>query len=279
MATKYLNTSPFYYDRMMANRSNTVRIYKKPPGQPTGDDIEVIRGIYKDDFSFGVQNQWQSGGSSIIKMMVDTVGDMITGRDSKALISAAQGAVDMLEKANAGTGNWIEDAAKEIKSSKWLEKAEGLANSHIFSADDYFKSFKGSSVTVPTSVSFSLLSDNSTHDIFKDISALLDISVGKFETQIAGFVGVQAAPNGFTSNFLNLKQGLNIEGSIKIKFGNPAAGGFEVSNMVVSNIAVSFSKAKVLIVDKYRPLMADIQLSIEPARMISRTDLADMLRI
>ena len=134
-------------------------------------------------------------------------------------------------------------------------------------------------MTVPTSISFTLLSDNNTHDVFTDISALLDISVGKFETAIGGFVGVQAAPNGFNSNFLNLKEGLNIEGSIQIVFGDPELGGFTISNMVVSNIGFSFSKSKVLIGTKYRPLMVDIQMSIEPARMISRSDLTDMLGV
>lgn len=277
MAKNYEPTSPFYYDQMMANNSNTVRIYKKPKGSPTGQDIEVIRGIYRDDFTFGVQNQWQSGGSSILKMVVDTIGDMITGRDTKAMLKVAGSVVDMAASANAGTGNWIEAAAPKAK--EWIAKGEGLANSHIFSADDYFKSFKGSQVTLPTSLSFSLLSDNDQHDVFDDLSALLDVSVGDFETQVMGFVGVQAAPNGFNSNFMSLKQGLVIEGSIKIVYGNPDKGGFTVTNMIVSNVSFSFSKAKVLVGSKYRPLMVDVQMSVEPARMISRNDLTDMLQL
>lgn len=277
MAKNYSSDSPFYYDQMMSNRSNTVRIYKKPVLDPKSDDVPVIRGIYKDDFTFGVQNQWQSGGSSIIKMVVDTVGDMITGRDSKALLAGAGMVVDMAASANAGTGNWIDKAAPEAK--KWIEAGEGLANSHIFSADDYFKSFKGSSVTLPTSLQFSLLSDDSSYDIFQDISALLDISVGDFETKVLGFVGVQAAPNGFNSNFMSLTKGLMIEGAISIHYGNPEKGGFVINNMVVSNVGFSFSKAKVVVNGKYRPLMVDVQMSIEPARMISRVDLVDMLKL
>lgn len=278
---KALESSPFYYDQMMANASNTIRIYKKPKNSPNGTPIEVIRGIYKDDFSFGVQNQWQSGGGSILKMIVDSVGDMITGRDSKIYEAAASKTLDWIEEGNKGKTNWVSRNLPKVRD--FVNTASDMSNSHFFSADDYFKSFKGSSVTVPTSLSFTLLSDSSGYDVYEDISALLDISIGEF-SNIEGFIGMQAPPNGFQSNFITLDKHTYIEGSVQIHFGNPERNkGFKLENMVVSNVGFSFSKSKVLITkggrSVYRPLMVDIQMSIEPARMFSREDLKSMLKL
>lgn len=262
MAKTYNPNSPFYYDQMMSSESKTVRILKQ-------DGTEVIRGIFKDEFTFGIQNQWQTGGSSILKMMVDTIGDMVTGRDAKLLGAMAKGAISGIESA------FGKSEASTIATTV-VDKFKNLSNSAIFSADDFFKSFKGSTVTMPSSISFSLLSDNSSYDIFNDLGSLLNISIGDFDapSYFGGFVGVQSAPNGFKSNFLQFSPDQTIEGSVKIVYGDPKKGGYEINNMIISNVGFSFSKAKVIVGgNKYRPLMVDIQVSIEPARMLTREDI------
>lgn len=271
--------SPFYYDQILDSQDMTVRIYNNATASDlpslSGSNL-VLTGFFKDDFYMGIQNQWQTGGSSMIKMIVDTAASFINSRDVKMWESVGDAAMGMVEKAagDSAIGRFA-SGARDL-----IHQAQGMSNSAIFSADDYFKSFKGSSVVFPTSMSVTLLSADRQHDIFDDLKKLLKVSIGELSTpEIAGFtgfVGVQAPPNGFESTFANIGQ--NIKGTLTVAFGNPNRGGYIVDNLVISNVNYVFSKAKVQLNSlKYRPLYIDVQVMFEPARMMSQKDVERIL--
>jgi hypothetical protein len=271
-------TSYFYYDRVLRNKATTVRIYNGPK--------LILRGIYKDDFHIGIQNQWQTGSSSMLKMIVDTAASFVTGRDAKMGLAMADSMLDFVDQ---GTdGGWVQGL---VNTGKELVKAgESLSNSHIFSADDYFKSFKGTSVTFPTNLTVTLMTDSyegasDYEDVYDKLKSILSISIGSFESWAGGFVGIQAPPNGFASAFANI--GEPIQGAVQVYYGNRNRGGYILDNMVISNLSFVMSKVMVRVSPppkdantetknkdgKFRPLFIDVQVSFEPARMMTLEDI------
>jgi hypothetical protein len=302
----------FYYDKVLADDATTMRVYN------SADNKLILTGVYKDDFFIGIQNQWQSGNSSILKTAVDTVASYLTGSDAKFASAAVSWIGDTV--INNADQQRYKDIGQGIKN--FGERMEQVSNSHIFSSDDYFKAFKGTSVTFPTNMSVTLLTDSyfgvpghRDKDIYDILRNVLSISIGEMKDvgamtgieAFSGFVGIQAPPNLYKADFSNI--GIeDMEGTIHVVFGDPSKGGFTVKNLVVSSVQFNISKTMVqvspmppklieenpfgMVKDKngwaaqfnakkqkviVRPLFIDINLSFEPAKMMTLNDITKIL--
>lgn len=260
----------FYYDQMLDRASNTVRIYQQDGAQTPK---LIAKGFYKDDFHLSITNQWATGDSTIVKQVVDAAAGIITGRTGKFYGDLAEKAVDATGIGSkqipyADSGYTVDRALADMKQAQ---------NSAFFTADDFFKSFKGTTVTFPSNISVTLLSDEwePTSDIYSKLKSILKVSVGGYSeigTKGFSFVGVQAAPNGFASGSYNLQD--DIKGSLKVIYGDPLKGGYVVKHMLVSNVHFTFSKTKVEVSkDTYRPLYIDCQIMLEPAKKFTRDEI------
>lgn len=274
MKNKQFGGKPiFYYDKMLDRSSNTVRIYQ----QDDNDNLRLIaKGFYKDDFHLSVTNQWATGDSTIVKQALDAFAGMATGRSAKIVGEMANKAVDVF-----GVGDKVIHEGSKTTVNDALALIDEGTNAHYFSADDFFKSFKGTTVTFPSNIQISLLSDewNPDIDIFSKLKSILEVSVGEYKglgTETYNFVGMQNAPNGFKSGSYNLLD--DIEGSLKIVYGDPMKGGYTVNHMLISNVHFTFSKTKVEVRGGvYRPLYIDIQLMLEPAKKFTRSEIYSTL--
>lgn len=276
----FSKNSVFFYDQMMSTSALTVRVVN-------GEEV-VVRGIYKDDFHIGVQNQWQSGGNSMLKMIVDVAASFITSRDVKLVSAVAEKAAKWAESNNNEAMGDLGGASESTSIAQGIGAMAGklgeYANSHIFTADDFFKSFKGSSVTFPINLTVTLITDelrstNSrgsvvSRDVYDDLRKILDITIGEYENpkELAHFVGIQKAPNNFKSTFFNLNT--PIEGSVSVIYGDQNEGGYRVDNMLVSSANFLMSKTQVQIAKGvFRPLYIDVQLMLEPGKMMTKDDI------
>jgi hypothetical protein len=198
---------------------------------------------------------------------------------------------DMLDGVGEALG--VANMQDTVQSS--LNTIRNYQHSAFFTADDFYKTFKGTTVTFPTSLQLTLMSDeyiytnsNQTKfnkniyksDVFDYLKRLLDVSVGNYEapeTLLNGWVGIQNAPNGFKTGSYDLNKPL-IEGSLTIHYGDESKGGFVIKNMLVSNVHFTFSKTKVEIGDNiFRPLYIDVTLTLEPAVKFTKKDIIDVI--
>lgn len=268
----------FFYDRMLQRPSNTVRIYQ----QDTDKTPElIVTGFYRDDFHMSITNQWATGDSTMVKQVVDSVAGMITGRGAQMFGHLANEIVDAVGVRNTaipGTGGKykVDDVMKQIDKS---------VHAHYFTADDFYKNFKGTTVTYPTNIQVTLVSDEwePKEDIFQQLRKIIDVSIGEYQglgLEINGedydFIGIQHAPNGFRSGSYNLRD--PIKGSLKIIYGDPLKGGVVVGNMLISNVHFTFSKAKVEIrKGEFRPLYIDVQIMLEPGKKFTKQEVYQTL--
>lgn len=292
----------FFYDKMLDLASTTVRIIN-PKRELEGGTIKgpetIVKAFYRDDFHISITNQWQTGGSSIVKTLVDQASSFITGRVGKMATHYMQ---DYLGKAKSADNidkdgmDWVD------KTASIISDIQGIQNSAFFTADDYFKSFKGTTVTFPTNIQLTLVSDewnpDKENDVFYQLKKLMDVSIGDYSTDgIIGWVGIQSAPNDFRTGGMELKD--DVKGTLVVVYGDPERGGYRIDNMVISNLHFTFSKTKVQIGETtneveetnpdntktkkkvttgiFRPLYIDIQIMLEPAQKYTKEDVKDTL--
>lgn len=259
------NRVRFLYDDYLDNPNTTVRIYNTF----NNNDL-ILKAFYQDDFTISITNQWQTGDSTIVKQLVDAAAGIVTGRSGKMYTEFINWGLD---KINPDT-----QEGKNLKSGiqSFVNKTQDLQNSHIFSADDFYKTFKGTTVTFPLNLQVQLVSDevNPINDIYDKLRKILSVSIGDYKTAALGFVGIQNAPNGFKSGTLNLAKDKLLEGTLKVIYGDPSRGGYLLDNMVISNVHATFSKTKVEIrPNVFRPLYIDLQILLEPGKKFTRTNI------
>jgi len=288
----------FFYDLMMDRNANTVRIWNKD----TDEDANlIVKGFYRDDFHISIANQWSTGDSSMVKSMVDRVAGLVTSRTGKMASHYMRSTLEndsvkgLLNAGGSAVG--IDNAAG--KASNLLNTMSNYQHASYFTADDFYKTFKGTTVTFPSSLQVTLMSDEYLYpngnedyetgklirhkkDVFTILKKILDISVGNYGApEVLGngsaWVGIQQAPNGFRTGGYDLKDIL-LEGSVRIHYGDPKMGGFVIKNMLVSNVHFTFSKTKVEVgPGMFRPLYIDVTMTLEPAKKFTKEDLIDTI--
>lgn len=259
------NKVRFLYDDYLDNANTTVRIYNTN----NNNDL-ILRAFYQDDFHISITNQWQTGDSTIIKQLVDSAASVITGRSGKLYTEFANWGLNQINPGSA-EGQRLKEGLQDL-----VNEASKYQNAHIFSADDFYKTFKGTTVTFPLNLQVQLVSDemNPTEDIYDKLRKILSVSIGDYNSGPLGFVGIQHAPNGFKSGTLNLSTDTLLEGTLKVIYGDPNRGGYSLDNMVISNVHATFSKTKVEIrPNVFRPLYIDLQVLLEPGKKFTKVDL------
>lgn len=259
------NRVRFLYDDYLDNPNTTVRIYNTN----NNNDL-ILKAFYQDDFHISITNQWNTGDSTIVKQLVDSAASLITGRTGKLFTEFANWGLSKINP-ESKEGQRLKSGLQGL-----VNQASRYQNAHIFSADDFYKTFKGTSVTFPLNLQVQLISDemNPTEDIYDKLRKILNVSIGDYESAVKGFVGIQHAPNGFKSGTLNLSEDALLDGTLKVIYGDPNRGGYSLDNMVISNVHATFSKTKVEIRSNvFRPLYIDLQVLLEPGKKFTKTDL------
>lgn len=262
----------FLYDEDLDNPATSIRVYNTNETK----DL-VLKAFYQQDFNMTITNRWNTGDLSMAGQLVNSVGSMVTSRDGRMLTEF----MDSGLKSMGSTGDEEGDRLKSNMSGM-VNKLQEYQHAHIFSAEEFFKTFKGSNVTFPLNLSVSLLSDEinsggnkDSSDIFIRLSNIIKVTLGDYLTaDPLGFVGIQKAPNGFKSKTFNLAEDANLDGSLVVVFGDPLKGGFTLNNMLMSSVQVTFSKTQVEIRDGvFRPLYIDVQVMLEPGKKFTKTDI------
>jgi len=210
------NKVTFFYDQQLEQASNTVRI--RNTGKNKGE--EIMRAFFIDDFHLTLSNQWSTGDSTIVKGLVDSAQNFVTSRTGRTVSHYLKKSIDAVTSGMDKS----DDGYKLLGNLKGgLETLSGYQNSTFFTADDFYKTFKGTTVTFPISLSISLVSDSMTEDIFDRLKKLLSVSIGDYSTFLT-FIGIQGAPNGFESGGYNITSTEEIKGSVNVIYGDPDFG-------------------------------------------------------
>lgn len=265
----------FLYDEHLDNPATTIRVYNHARNNEL-----VVKAFYQDDFHMSITNQWSTGDSTILKTLVDSAASLVTGRGAQTLQKAAEWGMDWatkgLDAKNKSTG-FIGKVNSAINSMG------NLVNSKIYTADDFYKTFKGSNVTFPLNLQVTLVSDEMfpKEDIYDKLRKILNVSIGDYNSTGFGFIGIQNAPNGFRTGGLDLNEENKImDGTLKVAYGDPLRGGYTLNNMLISNVHCTFSKTKVQIdPSTWRPLYVDVQIMLEPGRKFTQSDIVNSLGI
>jgi hypothetical protein len=280
----------FLYDEHLENEATTIRVYTidKDTGALDG---EVFKAFFQDDFHMIISNTWNTGDSTIIKTLVDSAAKVITGRSAKMLTSVTSSALDWASKD-------LKEGDDGYKFANWAKNAVNSAQDYqqsaFLTADDFYKTFKGTNVTFPLSLNLTLVSDevlpsvnrktrfdslDHTSDIYYKLQKILEVSIGDYESVLNDFIGVQKAPNGYKSAGWSIGTENPLEGSLTVLYGDLKKGGFKLTNMLISNIHCTFSKTKVKISppgeksELWRPLYIDVQIMLEPGRKFTKDDI------
>ena len=267
------NTVKFLYDEDLNNAATSIRVINKQGSQKE----TILKAFYQNDFHMSITNQWNTGDSGMISSLINSVGSMINSRDGRLM-------TELLDKGLKKMGDPGDEEGRRLKENfaSGLSKVRDIQHAHIFSAEQFFKTFKGSTVVFPLNLQVSLLSDEwePKEDIFDKLAKIINVSVGDYEAPevLGGFVGIQHAPNGFRSSTFNLSKTERLEGSLQVIYGDPELGGFTLDNMLISNVQTTFSKTQVRVrKDVYRPLYIDVQLMLEPGKKFTKSDIATNL--
>lgn len=262
----------FYADQQLELGEMTVKVISSG-----GENPWVVRGWLREDFAVGIQNNWNSGDSTIMKQIVDGAAKFITSRDAKTYTEIASKGLGMA-KGLVSSGSKGHAMITELQGM--VNKAGAYTNSHIFSADDFYKSFKGTNINIPSNITITLITDALDRDVYEDVNRLFGASIGEFQSPLSGFVGIQLPPNGFRSTTNNLKDGVQIPGTLNMEVGNNEKGGFRLTNLVINSVNLVASTTKVKLSNgQYRPLYIDVSVGLEPARKYTPDDMRNMFKI
>jgi hypothetical protein len=265
----------FLYDEHLDNPSTTIRVYN------TKDNNDLImKAFYQDDFHMSITNMWSTGEGGMMKGLVDAAAKMVTSRDGRMMADMGKKLLDSsrstMKEGTAGR-RMADNLANGFDTLRRYQHAS------FFSADDFYKTFKGTNVTFPLNFQVTLVSDekNPKLDIYDKLRKLLNVSIGDYDTTAGGYVGIQHAPNGFESGGFDLADSsVLMEGTLRVTYGNPREGGYVLNNMLISNIHCTFSKTKVQVGDNtWRPLYIDVQVMLEPGKKFTKDDIANTIGI
>lgn len=258
----------FLYDEHLDNPSTTIRVYNTN----RSNDL-IVKAFYIDDFHMSVTNQWSTGDSTIFKQLVDSAASMITGRGLRTASHYASKMVNKFtENIKEGEDGYM--AKKFITGA--LDNLDTYAHASYFTADDFYKSFKGTTVSFPLNLTVTLVSDEMfpKEDIYQKLNKILDVAVGDYDTIAGGFIGMQKAPNDFKSGGYQLNDDDALQGTLKVAYGDPNRGGFILNHMLISNVHCTFSKTKVQVDNNtWRPLYIDVQIMLEPGKKFTKQDI------
>lgn len=208
----------FTYDYLLKSDSHTIRVIQDTTHKGIKAGTEVFRTFYKDEFNIGIANTWNTGDATIVKTLVDTAAQFVTGRSGKLFNSMARSAIDGVLN-NAGD---MSPKAQGMLSNMrdGLKKISNYQEAAYYTADDFYKSFKGTTVTFPASLTVTLVSDefNPDIDIYDKVKDIINVSMGDTET-LFDYVGIQLAPNGFKSGDYNLNNVVS-EGTLSLIYGD-----------------------------------------------------------
>lgn len=263
------SSSDFYYDRELATREKTVRLYDFDTAQP------IITGIISDsDYGFNISNNW-GGNSTVIDTIINTVGGLLTGTTGKMVADT------------------VDSIAGLFGLDKYTEGFKELANSKIYSASETIKAFNGTDIdfngagTIKTRF---IHNPKSGKTVIDAVKGLLKYCVGFQPDDLLGleqWIGVQFPPNGYCWSFDNISTTGRIKKTLSLFIGTS----IRIDNLLVSKLSVNFSSQTIMSPGKINsasgynhyfgeatnfPAFADVEISLEPARKISRRDILDM---
>lgn len=277
----------FLYDKMIENPATTIRIYKTINSEGSGYSELVAKGFFTNDFYVNITNSWGGDDGSMISGALNTAksfAQQAISRDAKA-VTGVFSSIAKLGSENFDKGGLAQRAFSS--ADKLLDKVQDLQNSAILTSNDFYKTFKGTQVSFPMSITIELLSSQTREmdeqgensDIYEKLKKILDVSIGEYETELYLF-GIQLPPNGYNSGSeINLTNPTAlIEGSLSAVWGEPGKGGMEVKNLVISSVQLSFSKTKVKIApNTYRPLKITVNIMMETAKKFTKPNLLNTL--
>lgn len=248
------NQATFYFDRVMADLSKTIRLYKLD-GYEAKSASCIAKGFLSDVPSLSISNDWGAADSTFISAWVNQIAGMITSPIGKRIT--------------------------ETKTAKSIMRAIGLndkdqadiravQNASIKSIENLVKQYNGTTTDIGLSNIKMFVpydAETPTLDPIGTVKSILDAGAGKFAVDgkaieaLAenGIAGVQFAPNGYEVEYKKALGG-DLKGTFILEVGRV----FQFRNILIQGINVEFSPYRVGKVSNYEAVWSGAAPEFEP---------------
>lgn len=171
--------------------------------------------------------------------------------------------------------NDVLDSVNDLVKSITNEELSTLANSYIDTVDSYLYMFKGTNIDIPAKFSMLLVTDTINHDIYDDLSEILNFLVGDFVTSdsVGGIIGYQTAPHGYEMSLGALiasNGNEDIKGTWTLNlYNDDNSNGPSFPGLVISGCDLNISSVSCPVRNKgiggfiYRPMSIQLEFSLK----------------